>query len=114
MANGMEFGFGAALAEMYVGRWSARLAWKLDGEYYAKCCWMPPNDIPADKVPARIRHFLPEGEILVGGYFVMLKKAQDGSRIWQPGWAPTTDDLQAEDWISFEPSAPKRIIGIVR
>lgn len=58
-------------------------------------CFMPPMTIPADKVNERTRKFLPTGDLVVGGYFVIHSQ----QKVWQPGWSASQGDLTAHDWI---------------
>jgi hypothetical protein len=63
----------------------------------------------ADHVNTRTRKFLPEGPLLVQGYFVVFTKVPDGPNEvtdegkwgkWQPGWLPSTEDVLATDWLT--------------
>ena len=58
-------------------------------------CFMPPVTIPAGLVNGRTKRFWPEGcDLQVTGYFVKIHKG-----LWSPGWRPSSDDLQAQDWM---------------
>jgi hypothetical protein len=91
--HGMTFGTALALAKL--GHRIARRGWNGKDMFVA---YMPPVVIPADKVNERTRHFVPTGDLNVGGYLV-LKTAQG---VWQPGWNASTPDLLANDWIDLD------------
>lgn len=95
MTNTMQFG--AALALAKIGHRIAREGWNGKGMFVA---YMPPVVIPAEKVNERTRRFVPEGDLNVGGYFV-LKTAQG---MWQPGWLASQNDMLANDWIDLDES----------
>jgi len=89
--------FGAALSLARIGHRITREGWNGKGMFVA---YMPPVVIPAEKVNERTRRFVPEGDLNVGGYFV-LKTAQG---VWQPGWLASQNDMLANDWIDLDES----------
>lgn len=42
----------------------------------------------------RMEKLLPQGDVKVGGYFVIWTS----KGVWQPGWTPSQGDLNADDW----------------
>jgi len=83
--------FGKALEAAKAGQRIAREGWNGKGQW---ACYMPPVTIADGLVNGRTRKFVPEGDLHVGGYFV-LWTAQG---IWQPGWVASTSDTLSEDW----------------
>lgn len=83
---------GAAIASAKRGERVARLGWNGKGMWV---CYMPRVIIPEGLVNGRTKQFVPEGDLHVGGYFVMWT----ASGIWQPGWLASQEDLAAEDWV---------------
>jgi len=57
-------------------------------------CFMPSMTVAADRVNGRTRAFVPDGDLHVGGYFVMWT----AQGVWQPGWLASQADMLAEDW----------------
>ncbi len=86
--------FGDALALAKSGYKIARTGWNGKNMWV---CYMPPLIIPAATVNGRTRKFLPEGDLNVGGYFVMYT----AQGVWQPGWLASQNDMLAEDWTSI-------------
>jgi len=91
---------GEAIEEMKNGRRARRKVW---GEADVWCCYLPPVKVPEEKVNDRIRQFIPEGPLEVNGYFVIFYGFLGENGVWQPGWGPTQDDIQAFDWEVQEP-----------
>jgi hypothetical protein len=83
--------FGLALEVAKQGARLRRRGWNGPGQWV---CLMPPTTIPAEMVNTRTRKFLPTGDLVVGGYFVIFTTAG----VWQPGWVPSQADLLARDW----------------
>jgi hypothetical protein len=86
--------FSQALELMLAGKrvyrstaWAGGITWT---------CYMMPMVIPEGMVNGRTRQFLAEGDLHVGGYFVIFSQG-----IWQPGWVPSQADLCATDWASM-------------
>lgn len=88
-----------------------------EGRPVRRQCWsdpgmvigyMPPTVVPADKVSERTLRFWPKGQDLnLAGYCVKIHK-----RVWSPGWRPSPEDMEADDWQecgpgeSEQPKAP--------
>ena len=87
--------FGEAVAALKEGKRVARAGWNGKGMWI---CYMPPVTIPAGMVNARTRQFYPEGDLSVGGYFVIWT----AQKTWQPGWHPSQLDVLADDWAVIE------------
>jgi hypothetical protein len=98
---------GWAIAQMKQGKRVRRTGWNGKTQWV---CFMPPMVVPSEQVNTRTRKFVPDGDLHCGGYFVIYSEpkpadpnpkvgsTEDGRRTWQPGWAPSTGDAQAEDW----------------
>lgn len=93
MATAMNFSH--ALDLLLSGRRVAREGWNGKNQWV---CYMPPTLIPEGLINGRTKQFWPEGDLPVGGYFV-LRTAQG---LWQPGWVPSQADLIANDWTLLE------------
>jgi len=87
--------FAQAMVALKEGKRVARSGWNGKGMWV---CYMPATRIPAELVNERTRKFVPEGDLYVGGYFVLWTSAD----IWQPGWLASQADLLADDWMIVE------------
>lgn len=56
--------------------------------------YMPPTTIPEGLVNGRTKRLVPEGDVVVGGYLVMMT----ANGVWQPGWLASQADMLADDW----------------
>lgn len=83
--------FGEAVEALKAGKRVARAGWNGKDVWL---CYMPPITIPSGMVNGRTRKFVPEGDLLVGGYIVMWT----AQGIWQPGWLASQADMLADDW----------------
>jgi hypothetical protein len=83
--------FGQAIEAAQGGQRITRANWNGKGMWV---CFMPPTTIPSGLVNGRTRTFVPEGDLVVGGYFVMWTAAG----VWQPGWLASQADMIADDW----------------
>lgn len=83
--------FGEALEELKSGQRVRREGWNGKGMWL---CYMPGMRVAAEMVNTRTRKFLPEGDLVVGGYIVMFT----AQGVWQPGWLASQADMLAEDW----------------
>lgn len=83
--------FGQAIAAARGGSKVGRAGWNGKGMWVA---FMPPVTIPEGMVNGRSKAFRPEGDLPVGGYFVMWT----AQGVWQPGWLASQADMLAEDW----------------
>lgn len=105
--------FGEALEQMKNGHRVARKAWSRGGdEIFVWVLYMPPTELPENRVTERIRRFIPSGPVMLNGYFVicyerLMKKGNEWVPVWQPGWTPTQDDLQIDDWEMLDDQAPR-------
>lgn len=83
--------FGEAIEVVKSGARIARSGWNGKGMWV---CFMPPVTIPEGVVNGRTKKFVPMGDLVVGGYFVMWT----AQGIWQPGWLASQNDMLADDW----------------
>jgi hypothetical protein len=56
--------------------------------------YMPPVTIPEGVVNGRTKRLVPTGDLVVGGYLVMMT----ANGVWQPGWLASQADMLANDW----------------
>lgn len=87
----MNMNFGMALEVAKTGNKIARSGWNGKNMFV---CYMPPMELPEASVNERTKKFVPDGDLKVGGYFVMFT----ADKTWQPGWLASQSDLLAEDW----------------
>lgn len=84
--------FGEALEAVRVGDTRiARAGWNGKGMWVG---YMPPVTISEGIVNGRTKRLVPTGDLVVGGYLVMM--TSDG--VWQPGWLASQADMLADDW----------------
>lgn len=86
--------FSEALYALKAGQRVRRAGWNGKGMWV---CYMPPVSISEALINGRTKTFWPEGDLPVGGYFVM--RTADGT--WQPGWLASQTDILASDWEVF-------------
>ena len=84
--------FGEAVEKMVSGLRMTRKGWNGKNMWV---CYMPPITIPEGMVNERTRKFVPSGDLIVGGYFVMWT----AHNIWQPGWHAAQPDMISHDWV---------------
>lgn len=89
---GNNLTFSEALEALKTGHKVARQGWNGKNMWLA---YMPGTIIPEDIVNGRTKKFMPEGDLLVGGYIVMYT----AQGVWQPGWLASQADMLANDWI---------------
>lgn len=87
--------YGDAIAAMKDGLRVYREGWNGKGMWI---CHMPGTTIPSDLVNGRTKKFVPSGDLIVGGYFVMWT----AHGVWQPGWLASQADMLADDWQVWE------------
>lgn len=83
--------FGQAIKAARNGERVQRAGWNGKGMWVA---FMPSTIIPEGLVNGRTKRFVPTGDLLVDGYFVMWTVRGT----WQPGWAASQSDMLANDW----------------
>ena len=86
--------FGGALEALKAGHRVTREGWNGKNMWLALMTGLV---VPADKVNARTKVFVPDGDLHVGPYIV-LWTAQG---MWQPGWVAWSPDMLAEDWVQL-------------
>lgn len=83
---------GWAVAQLMAGHRVQRAGWNGKGMWL---CYMPPFTIPEGMVNARTKPFVPAGQDIPCGGYVVMWTAQG---VWQPGWLCSQADLLATDW----------------
>lgn len=84
--------FGWALEMLKGGAQVRRAGWNGKGMWL---CLMPAMVIPAGTVNARTKPFVPPGQDITCGAYIVMWTAQG---VWQPGWLASQADMLAEDW----------------
>jgi len=83
--------FGQAVDLLRNGHRVSRDGWNGKGMWL---CLMPATVIPEGLVNGRTKKFVPNGDLHVGGYVVMMT----AQGVWQPGWLASQADMLADDW----------------
>jgi len=95
-----DFDFGVTLQYLRQGLKLCRKGWNGKGQFVVlmSALSLPPHSSqePGAKVNDRTAKFIGEDTPLESQPYFALQNAQGK---WQPGWAPSTADCLAEDWM---------------